>query len=213
MRAFLDDTSISIPGGPGGSVAGAIAAARAAANANGRVIVDVLVDGERLDEEALESPSTLPAGDIELKCVSANPRQLVAESFADVARAVNDARPVQREAAEALQTGKLDAAFENIAAVLEVWDAVHRVTEQGPALLGVPLSSFGAASDTAGGSRSVESELAALSATLNQVKDAVGTQDWSTLADLFTHELDESAQRWSRLLLTFAKHAGAEGGV
>ena len=210
MRVFLDGQTISIPNGEGGSVATAIAVARAVAGAQGRVIIDVRVDGERLDDEALESPSDKPAGDIEFKCISADPRQLVAESFADVSRALEGARPVQREAAESLQTGQLDAAFEQLAGALEVWDAVHRVTEQGPALLGVPLSSL----DTEG-SKGVERDLAALSATLQQVKDAVGGQDWSTLADLLTHELDSAADQWSRRLNTFGKrtHPGAGGGV
>ncbi|HZW05777.1 MAG TPA: hypothetical protein VFF65_01535 [Phycisphaerales bacterium] len=209
MRAFLDEQSLTIPtapaGGPAtGSVAAAISAAKAAAAAKGRVIVDILVDGQRLDDEALDAPSTLPAGDIELKCISADPRQLVADSFSDVARAVDELRPVQREAAEALQTGKLDSAFEGLTAALQVWDAVHRVTEQGPALLGANLTSL--AAETEGG-RAVLEELASLSATLQQVKDAVSTQDWSTLSDLLSHELDEAAGRWSRLLDALAKGA------
>ena len=206
MRAFLDEKSLELSSAPGGgSVAAAIAAARAAAAARGRIVIDVLVNGERLDEEALETPSILPAGDIELKCVSADPGQLVAESFADVSRAIDDARPVQREAADALQTGKLDAAFDRLAGVLEVWDAVHRVTDQGPALLGIPLAKLAA-------TQRVEQELADLSATLQQVKDAVTGQDWSTLADLLTHELDASADRWSRLLLALAQRAKENSG-
>ncbi|MDP1661580.1 MAG: hypothetical protein Q8L55_06650 [Phycisphaerales bacterium] len=206
MRAFLDGRSIDVPDG---SVATAIATARAAAGASGRIVVDILVDGERLDDEALDAPSTLPAGDIELKCISADPRQLVAESFTDVANALANARPVQREAAEALQTGKLDAAFESLTGVLEVWDAVHRVTDQGPALLGVPLAALAAGSS--GERQGVQAELALLSDTLQQVKDAVATQDWSTLADLLSHELDGAADRWSKLLLALAQRA--KGGV
>jgi hypothetical protein len=191
MRVFLDDHALS---SPGDSIAAAIAAARTEAGRKGRVVVDVLVDGERLDEDALDAPSTRPAGDIELKCLSADPRRLVAESFTGVAAALNDARAAQREAADALQTGKLDAAFEQLQAALEVWDAVHRVTEQGPALLGVTLTSL---DPTAG---KVERDLTELTATLQQVKDAVGAQDWSTLADLLSHELDGASQRWSDLL-------------
>src|SRR4051812_24793474 len=54
MRAFLDDRSIEVPedgGAASGSVAAAISAARAQAQARGRVIIDVLIDGERIDEE------------------------------------------------------------------------------------------------------------------------------------------------------------------
>lgn len=206
MRVFLDEQSIELPGAGNESVAAAIAAARAMAQARGRVIVDVQVDGERLDDEAIDNPSTKPAGDIEFKCFSADPRQLVAESFIDVARALEAARPAQREAADALQTGKLDTAFEQLAGALEVWDAVHRVTEQGPALLGVTLASL----DPSG--RSIERDLATLSATLQQVKDAVGTQDWSTLADLLSHELDTAADQWSRLLVAIGERARASTG-
>ncbi|MBY0307177.1 MAG: hypothetical protein K2Q09_00400, partial [Phycisphaerales bacterium] len=78
MRAYLDDTALDTSCH---SIAEAIGAARTAARSRGRVVVDVLVDGERLDEEALDAPSTAPAGDIELKCLSADPRKLVAESF------------------------------------------------------------------------------------------------------------------------------------
>lgn len=208
MRAFLDEQSIDVPDG---SIATAIATARAAAGANGRIVVDVLVDGERLDDEALDSPSALPAGDIELKCISADPGQLVAESFRDVANALINARAVQREAAEALQTGKLDAAFEGLTGVLEVWEAVHRVTDQGPALIGVPLATLAPQPDSSSKGRDVHAELTSLSSTLQQVKDAVAAQDWSTLADLLSHELDSAADRWSRLLLALAERA--EGRV
>lgn len=212
MRVFLDEQAIEIQraGGSDGqtpdSVAAAIAAARAAAQANGRVIIDVRVNGERLDDDALDSPSDSPAGDIEFKCFSADPRQLVAESFVDVSLALEGARPAQREAADSLQTGNLEAAFEQLAGALEVWDAVHRVTEQGPALLGVTLASL----HPSGGS--IEKDLATLSATLQQVRDAVGTQDWSTLADLLGHDLDDAACRWARLLAEFGDRASAQPG-
>jgi hypothetical protein len=191
MRVFLDDHALT---NPGDSIATAIVAARTEAGRQGRVVIDVLVDGERLDDEALDAPSNRPIGDIELKCFSADPRRLVAESFTSVADALNEARAAQREAADALQTGKLDAAFEQLQAALEVWEAVHRVTEQGPALLGVTLSSL----DPSSGA--VERDLAGLTATLQQVKDAVGVQDWSTLSDLLSHELDTAAVQWSSLL-------------
>lgn len=208
MRAFLDDKAFTVPGQ--GSIAEAIAAARVTAQSSGRVIVDVLIDGERLDEEALESPSDKPAGDIEFKCISADPRRLVAESFRDVAGVLTQARTTQREAAGSLQTGKLETAFDQLAQALEVWDAVHRVTEQGPALLGVNLSSL------AGSGVSIDDQLARLSASLQQLKDSVAAQDWSTLSDLLEHELDEAAALWADLLTGFAARADSTidgGGV
>ncbi|MFT3686214.1 MAG: hypothetical protein QM783_15040 [Phycisphaerales bacterium] len=154
----------------------------------------MLIDGERLDDEALSAPSVRSAGAVELRCVSADPRMLVAESFAGVADALVNARQSQKLAAESLQTGKLDEAFNELQAALEVWDAVHRVTDHGPALLGVTLAHLG----TTG--QSLDADLGRLSRTLAQVKEAVGGQDWSTLADLLSHELDDAAERWGGLL-------------
>lgn len=191
MRAYLDDTALDTSCH---SIAEAIGAARTAARSRGRVVVDVLVDGERLDEEALDAPSTAPAGDIELKCLSADPRKLVAESFHGVASALEDARVAQQQAAASFQTGAMEPAFDNLQAALEVWDAVHRVTDQGPALLGVTLAMLDPHRNK------VQGDLTVLSGTLQQVKDAVSAQDWSTLADLLTHELDDAARRWGALL-------------
>lgn len=201
MKAFLDERSLSVTPP---TLAAAFEIARAAAQAEGRVIVDVLINGQRASEDVIDHPSDKPAGDIEFKCITADPCALVSQSLREVASTLDSARSAQEEAAGALQQGRMDEAFALIADIMDVWDSLRRVVDQGPALIGETIHDYPLI-NAAGQPIDSHAQIEQLSTTLQDIKGAVGLQDWSTLADLLSNELDSAADQWVTLLNQMAR--------
>jgi hypothetical protein len=211
MKAYLDESELKL-GPPAGATGGAGAAglgfahaleeARRAAQALGRVIVEVKLDGRAMSDDELEAGQRgvkvdPPPGKVEF--VSVDPRELVATSLEQAADALEEARDVQAAAAELLASGDVNGALAPISEVVGVWEAVRAVLDQGPQLIGRPLTGLLAAEAKVG------EHTLALSACLQGFKHALEGQDWSTLGDHMASEMDQQARVWSGLLRDMAR--------
>jgi hypothetical protein len=188
MKTYLDQREI----GPQPTLAAALETARRQAADLGRVVVEVKLDGVDLTDEQIDQPGTVAGERIE--CISADPRALVAMSFEQAAEALDEARAIQQDAAGALQAGQTDQAFGLLAEAVGVWEAVRKVLDQAPVLLGVSPQSLCPAGT------SFQQTTAELSASLSALKATLAMQDWATLADLLNAELDQQAEVWTGLL-------------
>src|SRR5437667_1053312 len=110
MRVTLDQRMCDVKAE---SVEDAIAAAANLAQQRGRMIVEVLVDGELWtgDCAALAAVSTV-ASDIQL--TSADPIALVCETFDQASAALREADSLQQAAAELLQADRAPEAMEKL---------------------------------------------------------------------------------------------------
>lgn len=203
MKALLDQQIVA----DCGSVASALEAARQRAGQAGRVIIEVKLDGVPLTDEELDAPATEISSARALECVSVDPAVLVAQSFRQAAGALDEARAIQQDAAGALSSGKTDEAFTLLGEAVGVWEAVKQVLEQGPGLLGVSAQSLMPGGSGKGEQVDFVSATTELSAALTGLKATLAMQDWASLADLLTVELDEQADRWTTLLVGMAEGA------
>lgn len=186
MRVTLDDTTLLETAGTLGE---ALAAARDAAERRGRIIVEVLCDGEPASPDELSSADALsrPARASEVSLISADPRELVATTFDDAASALQDLRETQRELAEKIHKGSITEATAVLGEVLEVWSAARQALEQGSEMASIDLTNDDTVADLAAG----------LTERLREVMRAVEQRDWSTLADELEYDLAEQAERWA----------------
>ncbi len=210
MPILLDNQPLAVPHA---SLAGGIEAAKAAAEARGRVVIDVLLDGRRLDPDTLATPPSTPLGASELAFITTEPKAFVSGALLDAAEELDRLSGVQQKAAKAIRGGELGGAFEQLTDTVEVWDMVRRVVHEGPTLLGMDLDA--ARVEVDGRRGALEPHLSALTADLNELKNALALQDWSALADLLSGELDERAAQFRQLLTDLAyqiRPAGGGGG-
>ena len=184
MQAFLDDRPINAERP---SLAGALAAGAAMAESAGRIIVEVTLDGHDLAGEQLDRPSDDDLGDAEVRLVSADPRELAAKALADAGTQLGATRTRQAACAELVQTGRLAEAMDELGACLAEWQAAQAVVQSVTQLLRVAPDDTGGAID-------------ALAARLDELRSALGAEDWATLADLLAYDLDEQAERWIGML-------------
>lgn len=211
MIAKLDgrDLTIDEP-----TLASALEAARAAALQAGRVIIEVELDGRPVPEDQLSTPGTSPMPNSEVRFMTAEPRALVRTTMLEIADIMPRLREEQQRAAEHLQRGQMQEAFDSLKEVLGVWDAVRRAVDEGPALLNIPLEQILVSKQgVPSNDRSEQAELVIghvgrLSDVLSDVKTSLESQDWATLSDLLSGELDEAGARWEQILKDMAAHIG-----
>lgn len=194
MRVYLDNDQvpIAVP-----SLAAALAAVRESAERSGRVVVEVLRDGEPVPQHLLEQPTDAEEPGVEVRCASADPRRLVADSMRQAASELDASRSAHADAAAAIQTGRLDAAMPLLQSMMGLWSQAHRVVVDGAALAGLDLN-------TQVHGAPVAQSVRDLTALLGELKRALSAQDWSGVADTVGEDLPEQADRWAGLLHTLA---------
>lgn len=191
----------------------ALRAAAALAERNGRIIVDVIADGQALDEKALARAERSKAEVQELRLASADPRELVRTSLLDAEDALEQARTDQCIAAEMIHGGQVDEARESLASMLKTWQAVRDVLARGSAVLRVDLDRVDLAKASAGavGGR-VSDQTHQLFAQLDDLKSALAREDWSAVADTLGADMDDLVESWQAMLRTLADYVGSLPG-
>lgn len=191
MQVYLDERRCEVCAE---SVGEAIAAAAEIVHKDGRMIVEVSVDGEQWTERELNSPEHVHSlvGDIRL--ITADPTELVCTTFAEAADALNDADELHREAAELIQADQNRKAMEKLCDALSIWVAVQEAVQKGAALIQVDLDELKICETTA--QQSVER----LAVQLQEMKQAVETEDPVHLSDTLMYELPDVVQQWRAML-------------
>ncbi len=122
MQVLLDENVCDVVAG---TVAEAIAACATLAQAQGRLIVDVHVDGTRWSEQQLESSERQATAEI-VELTTADPSQLVLQTFDDATEALTDADELQHEAAELLQSDQRTICMDKLGEALSIWLTVQQ---------------------------------------------------------------------------------------
>lgn len=196
VNVYLDGQPLS---GCGLTLGAALAVGAASARAGGRIVVEVHADGALVPDEHLADPPPDAPYAGELDFVTAEPRALVSYTLNDAAEALGVARERQSHAAAMLRTGQMQHAMEALTESLSVWEMVRRAVHDGCSLIGMPIEQA-LASGAGEGAPLADG----LSANLSEVKRAIASEDWSSLADTLAYELDDEARRWTTALTELA---------
>lgn len=203
MQVFVDEQPCEVTAG---CVGEAIAAAAELVQRDGRMIVEVSVDGEKWTEQELSSPEHIRAVVGNVHLTTADPTELVCSTFADAAEALEDADELQREAAELIQADDGRRAMEKLCDALAIWTAVQDAVQKGAALLEVDLHDVKICETTA--QESVER----LADRLKDMKQAVEMDDPINLSDTLMYELPDVVQQWRAMLRELQFRAQGDNG-
>jgi len=203
MRVLLDDRPIDVEPP---TVARALEVGRDAATANGRIVIEVLGDGQSVGTDIIETPPTDTAGFTELKLVTADPAAFVSVTLSDAEPLLDDAAAAQKEAADEVLAGRREPAFEPLQRALMSWGVVRDVVEKSASLLGMDLGSVAVGEATA--SEAVDR----LAGTRSELKRALTEEDDSALADVLAYDLPEQIETWRALLRAMRVAATGDPG-
>ncbi len=195
MRLWIDSIELEASS----SISDALDTAREHSEQSGRLIIDILADGQPIDDALLENPPSDTAGIGELRLTTTDPVAFLTETLHSARETITLVREDQGTAADHLRTGQLEPAVESLTAVLTGWQAVRDVVGQSAALAEIDLGAITFAGTTA------DACIAKLGQTLGEIRTNLTSQDWSSLGDTIEYDLDEQAQQWDEMLLAMAQ--------
>ena len=160
----------------------------------GRFIVEVRLDGESLDEEALiaAQDTTIKAEEVQL--ITADPIELAHQTLAAAQGALDAARLNQEQAAELLQADDTKAAMAEVRSAITTWQQVQQTVLVVTQMLEVSLEDL-----TVGDQTGVDIAQQ-LVGQLEQVREHLESADWLGLADMLAYDLAEATGTWTQLL-------------
>lgn len=191
MRILIDDLPCDLDAG---TVGEAIAGAAELARGRGRLIVDVNVDGSRWSDADLASGRRHEQTADVVRFTSAEPGELVGQTFEDAAKALTDADRLQREAAELLQSDKTADSMDKLGAAVSIWIGVQEAIVSGTRLVGLDLETVHVGGDP------LPVAIARLNDRLVAVRRGLQEEDGIGLADTLLYEFPPIVEEWRRVL-------------
>lgn len=193
MRVVVDGCECDIDLGSN-SVAKVIAACAASAERDGRMIVDIVVDGASWTAEDIEASEREGASAQEVMLTTAEPQELVRSMFGEAADALTNACALQEQAAELLQADQKSDAMQSLNESLGIWVSVQQAVSQGTSLIGMSLD------DLAVEGTPAEEVIQRLEQQLHALFRQLEADDTVGLADTLLYELPDVAEQWRGLL-------------
>ncbi|MEM6458961.1 MAG: hypothetical protein AAF710_06175 [Planctomycetota bacterium] len=191
MQVILDELPVTLTGPSLGAL---LEEARDRLADGGRVVVEVAVDGAKLDEDAIDRRRAEDVAAYEVRLTSADPKALAVETLRQVDERLTDAETAQREAADLLQSDEPQPALKKVGESIEAWLQVQQAVLHSATLLGLNLDAI----DIDGEPAHALTEQAL--DRLNDVKDHLQAGDTVALADSLAHEWPATTAKWHRLI-------------
>ncbi|MCZ6834345.1 MAG: hypothetical protein O7G85_01090 [Planctomycetota bacterium] len=192
MRVLLDgdllnDLTVS-------TVGEAMSVASDVMESQGRMIVEVNVDGERWDERRIEQEmqNATEAGEVNLTSCDRN--HLVADAYRDAAESLTEADALQREAADHIQAAKSAEAMNSLNQAVEIWQSVQRAV-----LMGLQITTSEKAK-TADIQDRLTMPIDRLNQHLTIIRDALQCDDPVGVSDTLLYDMPDVIQEWRGLL-------------
>jgi len=208
MRVLLDQSVCDVPAD---TVGQAIDAISHLARQRGRLIVEVLVDGTSWNAQQIDDQAGRASVAREVKLTTADPSELIGQTFQDASLALRDADELQQAAAGQLQAGQTREAMGKLTQAFGIWSSVQQAVEMGTQLAEIPMNSFTVPGE--GGQRiALDKVIIQLHARLNQVRSSLQSGDTAALADILLYELPTVVHQWRGVLdeLQAAVHHAAK---
>ncbi len=191
MDVYIDNDAAELVGSTLGDL---LEAARKQLDSEGRLVVEVRVDGQTLTGTQFEESCEQPVDAEEVQFITAQPHELAKQTLLDVKDALADAREAQEQAAELLQSDRAVEAMDHVRVALTIWQQAQQSLLQSAQLLNVPLDEMKV------GERGVADIIDELTELLNQVRDQLTGGDHVGLADTLAYPLADALDGWSALI-------------
>jgi len=207
MRVFLDNEPIRVDRP---TLRSAFGAAIESASGRGRVIIEVVQDGQPVSGELLADPPDEPVDADELHFTSVEPWSMVHEIMHEAAEALEVAAEHQRQASEKILDGETDDAREHINIAVSIWQQVIMALQRSGQLLQLNIEDLRFGDPPS----SIAQRVKGLADLLVELNEGAARADWSAISDLLAYDLQEQVGIWHEMLVQLARalrdeHAGA----
>ena len=191
MQILLDDIPCNVRAR---TVGEAIEGGADLARNRGRLIVDVTVDGFHLSATDLGSAQQHARTAQVVRLTTAEPVELVRQTFCDACEALTEADELQREAAQLLQSDQHTVSMDKLTEAISIWLCVQEAVIKGAQLMGLDLDAEGS------GDQELPDAIRRLRERLDTVHRALQSRDEIGLADTLLYEFPLVIEQWQRVL-------------
>ena len=190
MNIWIDDTQLE----SAADLDTALEQARLHAESQGRLIVDILVDGQPATDALFdEDPADHPPIS-ELRFTTANTAALVNDTIDTAIESIDLLKADQQAGAQQLREDDMDNAMQTLRAIMEGWQAMRDIVDQITQVTDLDINTLSVNQQPA-------TEIVnKLSKSLEDVRETLKNEDWSLLGDTIEYDLNELADQWSTLL-------------
>ena len=202
MPVHIDDLPVAIEPGLLGDV---LLEAQKQLEADGRIIVEVLLDGAPLVGDDLFDRQNEAVGNATLNLVTANPRELVIDTLGEIHRMLEVAGESQTQAADSLQRDDPAGAYESIGEAMTIWQQTERAVRESAQIMEITLEDLIIDGKTF-------SELTThLIEQLGTLRSLLQSRDTVALADTLQYEWPETTIQWQKAVEQLIERLNGQG--
>ncbi len=191
MAIYVDDIAVDWPGERLGEL---LATASDRIEPSGRIIVEVVVDGQAIVGDELVERRDETVTDREVRLVTADPTELTLTTLNEVRGGLQSIRDEQERAAELFQKDQSAEALKLVGNVLQSWLHVQEAVLHSARLAQIDLDAL----DVDG--IPVREMTDSLLRQFEQFKEQLTHNDLFAIADALAYEWTGSIDQWDRLL-------------
>jgi len=193
MKITIDDRELEVTAETLGEALVAVLEA-----SDGRMVIRAEADGNPVPmEDLVEPPETSPyASAIVFHTV--DPTHLIHETLFSAVDIIREIKPKQKDVADLLLAGDIEAAKEQLMAILAGWLDVNKTVQ-------VCTSSGHINKEAVAGlDPSLDEMVVKLASDLGELRGALTSSDFTAVSDLLGYEMMDQADAWTGLLTSLA---------
>lgn len=191
MAIYLDDKPTALKGSCLGEILASVTKGLAG---DGRVVVEVMLDGKVLVGDELGEHQDTSLDDAELRLTSADPKELAVVTLGQIREHLPQASALHEQAAQQLQQDNAPEALKNVGAAIEVWMQTQEAVLGAAGVVGLSLDQVTVDDEP------MTSFTDELITQLNSLKELIVAGDTVALADTLAYEWPPIVHRWDRLI-------------
>src|SRR5688572_15144499 len=155
-----------------------------------RLVVHVLIDGQEPDLDRMNAVRQSPLIGHTVYIETAEPKQMALDVLTEVEHQLAEADRLKMEAAELLQKNQNAPAMEKLSGCFSTWQHAQESVLKTGQLLRIDLDTVKA------GAASMTQLFNDFTVQLREIRAALESRDFVTLADLLLYETSETTARW-----------------
>jgi hypothetical protein len=159
-----------------------------------RLVVNLLIDGQRPDLSAMGQVRQSPVLGRTLFIETAHPKEMAREVLDEVEQQLQQADRFKSDAADLLQQNQVAKAMEKLGVCFTTWQAAQESVLKTGQLLRIDLEELRV------GGQSLVEILSEFSGQLRQIKETLVDRDFVLLSDILLYETSDASKRWEAVL-------------
>ena len=206
VRLYVDGNALDSAVDPSDTVDDLLASIREQSTGRGapQAFLGLVCDGIDVLGDELSEVLTRPVSDYgRIDVTTGDPAETVAGALRDALATLDTVETQRADVVALLGEGEIPEAMKRLADCLGLWGQINEVITQSVSLLGVTKKDVNSNVDQ------LSQLLHPVKSRLSEIKEAVGSQDFVTLADVLSYEFDEVREGWQNAIQLVLDHTAS----